>query len=665
MTDPKRTNPKHQDSNPVRDHQLGMHRNITRRDFLNGVAVGVGGAIAGTWMSGFAWAEEASASSAQDVPGYYPPTRTGMRGSHPGAFETAHTVRDGNFREKAGKPVESGEMYDLVIVGGGISGLAAAYFYRKQAGPSARILILDNHDDFGGHAKRNEFRPGGRLLLTNGGTVSIESPFPYSKVAAGLMTELGIDPPAMEKKYASSPETRDLGSGYFFDKETFGTERLVTGAPGRAFGRQPASSGKWAPFLAKTPLSAQAQEGIVRIQEGKDDYMAGASQEEKKSRLTRMSYKDFLLNVVKVHADVIPFYQSRTHALYGIGIDAVPSLDCWALGFPGFQGMGLDWVPSKGLTFTAMGAVTPQEEYRFHFPDGNASIARMLVRSLVPGSAPGSTPEDIVTATMDYSRLDKKGSAVRIRLNSTAVAVRHAGNPVAAKEAEVLYGREEKVYSVRAKGVVLACWNMMIPYICPDLPTEQKEALRYGVKVPLVYSVVQLRNWNAFRKLGIRNVSCPGMYHSSINLDQGPSIGGYKPSASPDEPILVHMLRTPCQPGLPARDQQRVGHYDLLTTSFETFERNIRDQLARVLGDGGFDPASDIEAITVNRWPHGYAYEYNPLWDPDWPEGKRPCDIARKRFGRITIANSDAAAAAYTDQAIDQGYRAVQELLGV
>jgi len=233
-----------------------------------------------------------------------------------------------------------------------------------------------------------------------------------------------------------------------------------------------------------------------------------------------------------------------------------------------------------------------------------------------------------------------------------------------AKGVEALYGREDKVYSVRAKGAVLACWNMVIPYICPELSTEQKDALRYGVKVPLVYSVVQLRNWNAFQKLGIRSVSCPGMFHSSINLDQGPSIGGYKPSTSPDEPILVHMLRTPCQPGIPARDQQRAGHYDLLTTSFETFERNIRDQLARVLGDGGFDPAHDIEAIMVNRWPHGYAYEYNPLWDPDWSEGKRPCDIARKRFGRITIANSDAAAAAYTDQAIDQGYRAVQELLG-
>jgi spermidine dehydrogenase len=239
------------------------------------------------------------------------------------------------------------------------------------------------------------------------------------------------------------------------------------------------------------------------------------------------------------------------------------------------------------------------------------------------------------------------------------------GDPASAKEVEVTYGREKKAYTVRGKGAVLACWNMVIPYLCEELPAKQKEALHYGVKVPLVYTVVAIKNWRSFHKLGIHTAHCPGMFHSAVNLDLPVSIGEYKCPHSPEEPILVRMLRTPCQPGLSARDQQRAGHYELLATSFETFERNIRDQLARVLGEGGFDPARDIEAMTVNRWPHGYAYEYNPLWDPDWPQGERPCDIARQRHGRITIANSDAAAAAYTDQAIDQGSRAVQELLSL
>jgi spermidine dehydrogenase len=637
-----------------------MSRAITRRDFLNGVALGAGSALLSGWMPSLLAAAEGE-SSAQDRPGYNPPALTGMRGSHPGSFETAHALRDGNFWDSSVKPVDTGETYDLVVVGGGISGLAAAYFHRKQAGANARILVFDNHDDFGGHAKRNEFRPGGRLLLGNGGTVAIESPFPYSREAAGLMAELGIDPPALEAKCTDRSVYQGLSGAYFFDKETFGVDRLVAGTPGGADG---GNAKAWADFLAKTPLSADAQRDIIRIQTEKTDYMAGLTQAEKKDKLSRISYKGFLLQVVKAHPDAAALYQTRTHGLYGIGIDAVPALDCWAIHFPGFEGLGLDRVPTGGrLSFTALGEVTPSPPYHFHFPDGNASIARMLVRSLIPNAAPGHTPEDMVTAKIDYSQLDNKTSPVRMRLNSTAVRVQHVGDARSAKEVDVIYGRETKAYTVRAKAVVLACWNMVIPYICPDISPKQKQALQYGVKVPLVYTTVAINNWTSFRKLGISRASSPGMYHSSVALDQSTNIGDYQSPKTPEEPILVRMLRTPCQPGLPARDQQRAGRYELLGASFETFERNIRDQLARMLSAGGFDAARDIDAITVNRWPHGYAYEYNPLWDPDWPEGQRPCDIARQRFGRIAIANSDAAAAAYTDQAIDQAFRAVRELL--
>jgi spermidine dehydrogenase len=372
------------------------------------------------------------------------------------------------------------------------------------------------------------------------------------------------------------------------------------------------------------------------------------------------------LKFVKVVPGVIPFYQTRTHGLFGVGIDGVSALDCWGLRFPGFQGMSLVPGPYRRMGFTAMGEATPdQEPYHFHFPDGNASIARMIVRALIPNAVPGQTAEDIVTAKVDYSRLDKSDSPVRIRLSSTAVRVNHAGDPASAKEVEVSYARGKQVFTVHAKGVVLACWNMVIPYLCPELPEKQKEALKYGTKVPLVYSVVAVRDWKAFQKLGVRQVSAPGMYHTGVSLDQPINIGEYKCPKSPEDPILLRMTRTPCMPGLSERDQHKVGRGELLSTSFETFERNIRDQLVRVLGPGGFDPARDIEAITVNRWPHGYAYEYNPLWDPDWSEGQRPCDIARTRFGKIAIANSDAAAAAYTDQAIDQAYRAVNELMSV
>jgi spermidine dehydrogenase len=653
-----------------RDRELGMDRPITRRDFLNGVAIGIGAAMAGSSLGPLAWDAEA-AGFAQDAPGYYPPALTGMRGSHDGSFDVSHALRDGRFWQTAGTPQNTNETYDLVVVGGGISGLAAAYFYRQRVGRSAKILILDNHDDFGGHAKRNEFRPGNRLLIANGGTAGISSPFPYSAEALGLMQAIGIDVPALSaasRRNGNSDVFQGLQQAYFFDRETFGVDRLVVGTPGgggRGRGRGNSANGlTWAQWLAKTPFSEQAQKDIARLQEDNVDYMPGLTNDQKKDKLSRISYKAFLLDYVKVHPDVIPFYQTRTHGLYGIGIDAVGALECWGYNYPGFQGMNLDPKATGRMSFTAKGDATPKPPYNFHFPDGNASVARLLMRSLIPGVLPGTTAEDSVTSKADYSQLDRDGASIRVRLSSTAARVKHVGNPTSAKDVEVVYGREKKLYSVRAKGVVLACWNMMIPFICEELPDKQKEALHYGVKVPLVYTTVALKNWQAFKKLNISGVNTPGMYHTGLRMELPAPIGDYKSlPTGPDDPILVRMTRTPCKPGLPSRDQHRAGHMDLYTTTFETFERNIRDQFARSLGSGGFDPARDIDAITVNRWPHGYAYEYNPLWDADWAPGQAPCEIGRKGFHRITIANSDAAAAAYTDQAIDQAYRAISELV--
>ena len=621
------------------DRELGMGRAITRRDFLNGAAVAIGALGGG---------DRVLALDGE----YYPPALTGMRGSHAGSFEVMHALRDAKSIEQFGNPTETGEMYDLVVAGGGISGLAAAYFYRARAGPNARILILDNHDDFGGHAKRNEFRVrGGRLLLANGGTYAIESPTPYSLVAHGLLDELGVHPAVLDKKCTDADAYRGVGNGFFFDKVTFGVDRLVTGVP------EGNGAAEWRAFLGKSPLSATAQRDILRLQEDKADYLPRLSEAEKKRVLAKTSYRDFLAKHAQVTSEAIAFYQTRTHDLYGVGIDAVNALDCWAYRYPGFGGMKLARVPGPGLGYTARGEVTKREPYFFHFPDGNASIARLLVRSLIPGAIPGKTAEDIVLAKADYSKLDRSSSPVRIRLNSTAVSVRDSSGGV-----DVEYVTGGRLYRVRGRAVVMACWNMVIPYVCPQLPAEQKEALRYGAKVPLVYTVVELRNWRVFHELGVRSVDAPGMYHTSMYLDDAVDIGGYRSPRKPDDPILLRMLRTPCKPGLPERDQHRLGRYDLLATSFDTFERKIRDQLARTLGTSGFDAADDVEAITVNRWPHGYAYEYNSLFDPEWPAGERPCDIARRPFGNIAIANSDAAAAAYTDQAIDQAHRAVTEL---
>jgi spermidine dehydrogenase len=628
------------------DRRLGMDRPIARRDFLNGVAIAAGGVLAGVVADGFA--DDAAAAL-----GRYPPRLTGLRGSHPGSFELAHRLRDGDLQFHA---PSAAEIYDLVIVGGGISGLSAAWFYRERM-PHARILILDNHDDFGGHAKRNEFDLGGRLHLMNGGTLEIDSPRPYGVVAARLLRKLGTDPVKLDaactKKdfYASI----GLGRGIFFDRETFGADRLVAGV-----GAKP-----WAELLADAPLSPAVRADIARLYEEKDDYLPGLSPARKKERLARMSYRDFLVNVANADPGVVPFFQARTHGEWGVGIDAVSALDVWAFGFPGFQGLRLEPGAAPHMGFTASGYAATGGSDKFHFPDGNASIARLLVRSLVPGTIPGRSAEDIVTAPADYGKLDRAGAPVRIRLGSIAVRVRNVGAPGPARAAEVVYSQNGRFAAVRGKAVVLACWNMMIPYLCPELPARQKDALRSLVKVPLVYTSVALRNWRAFKALRVYNIHAPGAYHSSIRLNETVDIGSYRSVRSPDDPILVHMMRAPCSPGLDEREQHRIGRAELLATSFEDFERNIRDQLARMLGRGGFDPAADITAITVNRWPHGYAYEYNPLFDRDWSEHEQPHVIGRAPFGRITIANADAGAGAYTDVAIEQAHRAISEVMAI
>jgi spermidine dehydrogenase len=636
------------------NRELGMNCRITRRDFLNGVAVSIGAWGLGGVPDGAADLEDEPPAGAVHAggkaPGFYPPALTGLRGSQPGSYDVAHSLRDGTFWDDAGTPVDTGETYDLIVAGAGISGLAAAYFYRKQAGRNVRILILDNHDDFGGHARRNEFRVGNRLLLSNGGTQSIESPSEYSEVAKSVLRDLGIETKIFYKAYDQKLYSH-LGTACFFDKQTFDEDRLVGG-----MGSLP-----WEQFLSKSPLPEKVRNEILRLYTEKKDYWPGLSREQKHARLRKISYANFLTETCKADPAVLPFFQTYTHDLFAVGIDAISAEACYrnpddygAYQYAGFEGLGLEEDQEKDKK---------EEPYIFHFPDGNASIARMLVRALIPDSIPGHTMEDVVTARANYSKLDQVSSAVRIRLNATVVRARQARAPGSAQEVEVAYVQKGKLQSAKGNSCILACYNMMIPYLCTELPEKQKAALHYSVKEPLVYTHVAIRNWTAFQKLGVRQIISPGGYHSFTMLDFPVSLGAYQFPKTPQEPMVLFMLRTPCQPGLPRRDQYRRGRYELMGTPFSTFERNIREQLNRMLSPAGFDSARDIAAITVNRWAHGYAYEYDSLSDPDWAPEDRPCVVARQQFGRISIANSDAGASAYTNVAIDQAYRAVGEQL--
>lgn len=629
---------------------LGLTRRITRRDFLNGVAVGVAGLAgseAGDPQVGLAWlsGEVGQADFAPErAPDYYPPARTGLRGQHPGSFEIAHQARDGRYLDQSRLAiVDTGERYDLVVVGAGISGLSAAYFYRQALGEGVRVLVLDNHDDVGGHAKRNEFRHRGRLYIGYGGTQSISTPFPYSFTAKALLRDLGIQ----VERY---PEFLDgdlygrlgLTRGFFFDREHFGADRLVPG-----YGTLP-----WPEFFARAPLAEPVRRDLVRLYVEAVDYLADLGPDEKMARLARMSYQDYLLTVARLTPEALPYFAGIA-GRNNKRADTMPALEAAQAGWPGFLGLKLPLPPRwEG------------DRYRFHFPDGGATIVRLLVHKLVPEALPGGTDMERVTlARLDYGRLDAPGAPVRIRLNSTVVRILHEGPPDRARSVGAVYARGGRLYRVEAGAVVLACFASMIPYLLPELPAEQKAALAYGVKVPMMYTNVFVRHWRAFVKLGVQSVSAPSLYYTSFSLDFPVSIGGYRCSTTPDEPIIVHMVRNPNRPGLPRREQHKAGMRELLATPFDQIELETRRELARVLGPGGFDPAGDILGITVNRWPHGYAYTYDTLADPDLPEEERPHVVARRPFGLVAIANSDAGAAAFINVAIDQAHRAVQDLL--
>lgn len=617
---------------------------ITRRDFLNGVAITVAASMTPLQIL----------QAAPDGR-YYPPALTGLRGSHVGSFEVAHQMGwEKKVFDTEKLPIT--EDYDLVVVGGGLSGLSAAWFYREKH-PKAKILILENHDDFGGHAKRNEFQAGGRMIIGYGGSEAFQSPnHLYSKQVNGLLKKLGVNIQRFETAFDRQfYPNLGLSRGVFFDKETFGEDKLVTGDP------TPMVADDIAPdqlnaraisdFINDFPLPQADRQALIELHTAPKDYLPGKSAEEKANYLAATSYRDFLLKNVGLSEGAVKYFQSRTNDFMALSIDAVASADAYSVGFPGFGGMNLAPISEEA-------AAEMEEPYIYHFPDGNASVARLLVRDLIPGVAPGHTMDDIVLATFDYAKLDQPKTAVRLRLNSTAVSVRNVGDGV-----HIGYSRGGQLAQVRGKRCILACYNMMIPYLLKDLPAPQAHALSQNVKYPLVYTKVVIRNWQSFQKLGVHEIYAATQPYSRIKLDYPVSMGGYDHPRDPTQPIGLHMVYVPTSPnsGMNSRDQARAGRGKLYGQTFAQLEAQLRDQLQRMLGPGGFNHETDILAITVNRWSHGYATFSNSLFD-DVDESAAWMKLAKKPLGHVSIANSDAAWSAYAHAAIDEAYRAVGEV---
>jgi len=621
------------------DKQLGMGRAITRRDFLHDLSLASLGLTLPAGAMG-----ESIVSKPESVSAYYPPTRTGIRGSHPGAFEAAHALaREGRVFSD---PVDLDETYDLVVVGGGISGLAAAYYYRKQFGADSRILILENHDDFGGHAKRNEFHQGGQMRLSWGGTMNLEYP-EFSDTVNALLEELGVEIDELLEGYDFEYGNGPKGSpSIFFDAETYGRNELVHGFSIRGGGDH-GLEGK----IDRFPISEESRESLSAFYARRENIFEGKSEAEVGEILSGISYTNFLVEYGGLTDEAANLFVKTTHGYWGVGADSLSAAECIYAGLPMMHLLGYPEVSGSGDD-NAGGDVAM-------FPDGNASIARLLVHSLIPAVAPGSDATNIAMARFDYSRLDEATSPVRLRLESTVVNVINsdAGTSVS-------FINDGQVLRVKSRHTMLACYHAIIPHLCPEMPPEQKEAQKYQVKRPLILTNVLLRDSKAFDKLDISGAYCPGRLHGAVWQVKGVNTAGYQHDWDDAGPVPVMFWGSVAPPdsSLPVKDQHRASQAMLLAMTFEDFEREVRTVLDGMLGPAGFDVQKDILAITVNRWPHGYAYDYLDLWDPEWPEGQAPHEIARRPFGNIAIANADAGADAYTHVAIDEAYRAVKNL---
>ncbi len=621
-----------------------MRPTISRRDFLNGVALSV---VAGGTLA----PRQLTAVQVRDAPpDYYPPILTGMRGSHEGSFETAHALAWSGERPARYDSLD--ERCDLVVVGGGISGLAAAYLYRKNSPGDPNILVLDNHDDFGGHAKRNEFHADGRMLLGFGGSINLEQAY-MSPQAHGLLEEIGVDFRKLEK--VVQPDyllyNSSAPSGIHLGAREYGRSRNVVGRWSRAWRGADDSAG----LIDDLGMSEADTRKLRELAAGRTDFLAGLSTEERLEYVRSTSYETFLSERVGLSRAAGRLFEPTRRALFGVGLESVSVREAVLTGAPG----------PNGLTGQPAGPYRPDQDSDPRsplFPDGNASVARLFVRKLIPAVAPGNSMQDLVTARFDYSALDREDSPVRIRLNSTAVKVEHSGSDAV----DVSYVTAGRACRVRSRHCILACYNSMIPHLCPELPEAQRGHLAYGSKVPFVWVNVLLRTGRPVRGSGASVFLCPGSHFGLVSLAPPVALGDYGVADDPDGPLVVFMGKAPAPEndgGQTGRDLYRIGRRKLFDTSFSTYEAEVEGQLASMFGDLGFDADRHVEAITVNRWPHGYAYSYMDLYDPEWPAGEAPHELGRRSFGRVSIANSDAESRPLVQGAIDAAWRAVEERL--
>ncbi len=622
---------------------------ITRRDFVNGVLAGSGAALL---KPGVAFSAMANNANRVDDSWYgyggvgdYAPSH----GNTPEVVNTAHRLRDGEFANlPSSLPID--EEYDLVIVGGGIAGLSAAWHFRKHAKAGQKCLMLDNHPLFGGEAKENEFEVDGERLIAPQGANGFFVPpavedFEQASADARYYAEFNIP---RDLPYADwSADLKPLK----FCRDNFGFQYWLRESA-TSLGHYYESNGKgqwakdiWQNKLQDTPLAEAKRQALLDWHNSRAEHL---NTDDAMRRLDSLSYRDYLAKELKLGPEGADYADVFMAGAFGLGSDAVSAYAAHSVLMPGT------------LSKQQYENGTP---HRNSFPGGNSGFARYFLKSILPAAIAGKKDfDDIITGAINFSELDKTNESVRIRLRSTAVSVQHEGSENNAKSVKVVYSRGGKEYAIRAKGVVMASGGWVNKYVIRDLPESFRQAYQQFHHAPFLVANVALSNWRFLYERGITAARWQGGFGYSCNIRRPMMVGRHRPPLHPDKPVVLNFYVPFYYPGLPVQAQAVRGRAELFYTSYADYEKQIRAQMTSLFASTGFDPVRDIRGIILNRWGHAYVVP-TPGFFFDTAERKAPRNVIKAGFGRIAFGHSELEGFQHWGPAADQGRRAMQQVL--
>ena len=629
--------------NSSAEKALGLNQSITRRDFLNSTLLGSGALLLNPLSPAQLMVQKAAdktSATNDDWTGYggvgdY----ANSNGNTTAVFEAGHRIRDGEFETAPSNFVDTGEIYDCVVVGGGISGLAAALIFQRQAGDGKTCMVLDNHPVFGGEAKRNEFLVDGHRLLAHQGSALFQVNYPHSLIER-FYQSIGLKTQRLQyQKWGSSdpeipvPTTPYLGSapyGLYFGAK-FGQPKGVW------------VTDPWGKKLEGAPLSAKAREELLRTQSPSAVQAPEYRGDAISRRLDTITLEDHLIEKYRISRETVrTFLTPDEGSAFGLGPDALSGYTAYA--------------------FDAFGPTLDDENQMF--PDGNSGIARLIVKTLIPNAIGGQhSLQDVCRNSINFDALDQPGAAARIRLDSTAVWVKHEGDPAKSQFVTIFYTRGGRLYQVRARSVVMAGGSWTTKHIVRDLPQDRKEAYAQFYRSPCMIANVAVRNWRFLYKMGISGAQWYEGFGTYLQLRKLALCGTEAATIGPDSPVVITLKVVYSRPGHTTEEQGHMGRAEMISTPFREYERQIRQQLTDMFSRTGFDASRDIAGIILNRWGHAYA---SPA--PGFYFGKdgkpAPGDVLRGApFGRIAFANVDLSGMPDHKSSLIEANRAVGQLL--